>query len=154
MNTASLKPSLFTFTWAYAMCVAIIYAVNIFIELPSNSAMGIIAMMAATMPAGGKFFTIYERLPTKGERARFAVMGTAIAMAISAAFVFGTFQFYGLPFSLEALAEGLGIPAADLQPVLGIGLAVAVIAGLLVLYFAFNMGAKGGAKALAKQRAK
>ena len=85
MNTASLKPSLFTFTWAYAMCVAIIYAVNIFIELPSNSAMGIIAMMAATMPAGGKFFTTYERLPTKGERARFAVMGTAIAMAISAA---------------------------------------------------------------------
>jgi ABC-type Na+ efflux pump permease subunit len=154
MNAASLKPSLFTFTWAYALCVAIIYAVNIFITLPNSSAMGIIAMMAATMPAGGKFFTTFERLPTKGERFRFAVLGTAITLAISAAFVFGTFQFYGVPFSLDALAEGLEIPAADIKPILGIGLAVAIFAGLLVLYFAFNMGAKGGAKALANQRAK
>jgi hypothetical protein len=154
MTPASLKPSLFTFTWAYVLCIALIYAVNMVIELPNSSAMGIIAMMAATMPAGGKFFTTYDRLPTKGERFRFAVMGTAITLAISAVFVFGTFQFYGVPFSLDALAEGLGIPAADLQPILGIGIAVAIVAGLLVLYFAFNMGAKGGAKALAKQRAK
>jgi hypothetical protein len=154
MTAPSLKPALFTFTWAYLLCLVIIYLVNTFIELPSTNAMGIIAMMAATMPAGGKFFTTQNRLPTKGERARFAVMGTAVTVAIGAAFVFGTFQFYGVPFSLDALAEGLGIPAADLQPLLGIGIAVAILIGLLVLYFAFNMGAKAGAKALAKQQAK
>lgn len=154
MTAASLKPSLFTFAWVYTMCVATIYLVNIFVTLPNTSAMGIIAMLAASMPAGGKFTTTFDRLPTKGERFRFAILGTAITLAIAAIFVVGTFQFYGVPFSFDALAAGLDVPAADLKPILGIGIAVAILAGLLVLYVAFNMGAKGAAKALQKQRAK
>lgn len=154
MTPASLKPALFTFTLAYVLCLVLIYAVNLVIELPSSSAMGIIAFMAATMPAGGKFFTSYDRLPTKGERFRFAVMGSAIAMAISASVIVGSFQFYGIPFSLAVLAEGLGVPAADLKPILGIGLGVAILVGLLVLYFAFNIGAKSAAKAVQRQRTK
>lgn len=154
MIAASLKSSLFTFTWAYVLCLALVFAVTMFIELPNNSAMGIVAMMAATMPARGKFFTTYGRLPTKSERFRFAVIGMAITLALSAVFVFSTFQFYGMPFSLDTLALGLGLPAEDIKPILGIAVAVAIVVGLIVLYFAFNMGAKSGARVLAKQRAK
>ncbi len=154
MTEASLKPSLFTFTWAYVLCSAIIYIANLLVTLPNNSAMGIVALMAATMPAGAKFFTTNERLPSKGERFRFAVIGTAITLSLSAAFAFGTFKYYGIPFTVESLAEAVDVRAADLQPILAAIIAVAIAAGMLVIYFAFNMGAKGGAKALAKQRAK
>ena len=153
-QTASLKPALLIFTAAFLATSILVYVISLFIDLSNNSALGIIALMGAAVPAGSKFFTANSRLPTKGERLRFAVMGSLIAVATSALFVVAGFLYYGVPLSTDNLAVALGIPPGDMTAILLIGLSIGLVLSVLVLYFAFNLGSRGALKQAAKQATK
>ena len=153
-QSASLKPALLIFTAAFLAASVLVYLISLFVDLSNNSALGIIALMTAAIPAGSKFFTTNNRLPTKLERLRFAAMGSLIAIATSVLFLVAGFVYYGVPLSTDNLAVALGLPPSDIAMFLAIGLFIGALLGVVVLYFALNFGSKSAMKQAAKQATK
>jgi hypothetical protein len=134
-----------------------IEVITSYVEMQS-SAMGIIVIFAAAMGAGGVFATAAKRVPTRGEKFKFAVLATLAGMAIAYLALWGAFWWYSVPFNMDSVAFGLAggdmNMALDLKEMLPFVLAIAAVVNLLFAYLGLGMGAKQNAKQQAKLAAK
>jgi hypothetical protein len=154
LTDTPLRPAFMTFLGAFLFCSALVFVITLFVDLSGNSALGIITVMASAMPAGQVFFTRSDRLPTTGEKARFALFATGVSVLLSLLLLIGAMVYYQLPLNLASLAALFGVSGSDLSGLIPIVLAGAAALTFVVAFFAFGFGAKGAMKQRAKLAAK
>jgi hypothetical protein len=147
-NTLAANRYLFQFIGAYVLCSAIIFAITTLLNFDVPSSMGIITLIASTAPVVQSFVKREQRLPSKGERARFALLATTASLALSALAVLAMLSVYSVG-PMEAL-QTLGIPlwGAALLAV------IAILVSWLVLYFFTGFMSKQALKQIEKAKAK
>ena len=84
-NVTLSGPSLTQFTMAYALCLAMILAITTVLRFEVPSSMGIISLMAAMSWPVQTYVMKTGQALTNGQRARFALWGTLISIALSLA---------------------------------------------------------------------
>lgn len=154
MVSAVFRPALMLFLLAYLGCSAFVYVISLFIDLSNNSFMGIVALMAAALPAGQKFFASNTRLPTTSEKLQFSLYGSIISIIVSALIVVGTALYFGLPLSLDSIGAMVGMPTADVPMILTFALIAGLVLGTGLIYLFFGMGAKTALKQSQRPTAK
>jgi hypothetical protein len=132
----------------------LLFAISYFfpdIEMPGS--IGIIFLLVGAMSAGGAFAHATKRRMTTGEKFRFAVVATVLAILLSLAVVWGMFAYYGVPFSVQTMImamAGEAVSEAEIRQMLPIIGAVALVVGVLVCFFGVGAGASGQVKQLEK----
>ncbi len=125
------------------------------IEMPSS--IGIVFLTVAAISAGQIFAKDASRAMTSGEKFKFAVLATILAMVLAICALWAMFAFYGVPFTLENVFLGTvgEVPSAnEMQMFALIGAGIGILVSLLVCYFGSGMGAKMYLKQMAKLAAK
>lgn len=142
---------LLRFTGIYALCCLALSAAAYFIPSLPNS-LGIVALIAAVAPIGQMFARETGRVPTSGEKASFATLGTIASLAVSAVlfYIFAAIEVGpGQVFAaIGAMMQQAGIGAG----VVAIILAIAVAVSWLVIYFFSGIMAKQTLKQLAVKK--
>ncbi len=150
--SGSLTKPLLIFT-AFIIAGNIILAIiGSYIELPSS--IGIIVMVAAAMGAGQSFGNSTRRLMTKGERFRFALIATLIAIVVAILAFWAAFAYYGVPFTLQNMMLGFGIAPGEVEEfksIMMIIIPIALLINIAVAYFTVGFGARSALKQLEKQ---
>ena len=110
------------------------------ITLPNS--MGIVAVMAALAPVAQSMATNERRELTKGERAKFALLGSLCLTVMAAASWFADFALGGSP------------PAGgDITPfVIAVAAPIALVVGWLVIYFSLGFMVRSWVKKLQAQK--
>jgi nitrate reductase NapE component len=152
MPIATLTRPLGIFAFALAAVMAALYAISQFVELPGGSAMGVVSLIAATMPAGQNFYKTELRRATLGEKLTFAVLATVIVAVLNIGALYGLMSYYGIPFTQANIMTLFDVPTQDqglfLNIVLFGGLGIAFV-GIYAMFWAAIRGAeKQAAKAL------
>jgi hypothetical protein len=133
----------------FALQVLVIVITSIF-EFDAGSAMGIIVMFVSTQWPMSVFVNQYSRMPTKGERARFAIYCAFAGLVLSLALIYVLGLIFGQNvlsvLFAEARASGMSAPLV-IGGILLIGFAV----GWLVVYFASGFSAKQAIKIFEKK---
>jgi hypothetical protein len=149
-ENVSMLPFVGFFLIAVVALQAIVIAITTIFQFDAGGAMGIIVMFVATQWPMSMFVNKSSRVPTKGERVRFATLGTIGALLLSLAIVYiiGFFVGDNLISALiaDAQAEGMSAPL-----VVGFVLLVGFVIGWLVVYFASGFSAKQAMKIFDKQ---
>ena len=153
MSHVSLSRPLAFYTFALIVCIVAFTLLSNVIELPSSS-VGVVSLIAATMPAGQIFYKAAGRLPGRGEKLRFALLATVIGYVVNFVALAGLFSYYGIPLTLAGASAVFGIDLVREMNVLVIVLGVATLISILLTYLFFHLGAKGAQKQAAKLAAK
>ena len=153
MPHVSLFRPLAFYTCALIACVVAFTLLSNVIELPSSS-VGVVSLIAATMPAGQIFYKAANRLPSRGEKLRFSVCAAVIGYIVNFAALAGLFTYYGIPLTLAGASAVFGVDLVREVKVLAIVLGVATLISVLLTYLFFHLGAKSAQKQAAKLAAK
>jgi hypothetical protein len=141
---ASLTQPLIIFLAINLVLIILAQAAAIIFNFALPSATGIIIMMAALPAAMQSFVKSVGRIPSKGERIRFASLGSIGVLAVSAISILGLMLYYRL--NLEQLL-GIG-PITPMMTAIVLGISLFV--SWLLIYFGSSIFAKQQAKLLAK----
>jgi hypothetical protein len=142
---------LLRFTGIYVLCCLALSIAAYFIPSLPNS-LGIVALIAAVAPVGQMFARDKGRVPTSGEKASFATLGTLASLAVSAA-LFLAFVAIEVGPSQAVPAIGALMQSAGVGPVfIAAVLAFAIAVSWLVIYFFSGMMAKQALKQLAAKK--
>ena len=144
--TTSLKPYLFRFTWAYALCAVVLAVIASFLPFDIGSGAGIATLFAAAGASGQKFAQDQSRLPDKSERLRFALWASLLTWLVTllllAAIVFANIGLGGAP---NFLAYTLGYAIDFIRNNLGLAIAVTLVATIVqvaLIYYIWNSFAR------------
>jgi hypothetical protein len=147
---ANMLPFVGQFLIALVALQALVVAITSIFQFDAGGAMGIIVMFIATQWPMSSFVKNNGRLPSKGERVRFATIGAIGGLLLSLAIVYVLGLFFGgnviSALIAEAQSEGISAPM-----VIGFVLLVGFIVGWLVIYFASGFSAKQALKIADKQ---
>jgi hypothetical protein len=143
-GSASLTRPLILFLAINLLVIILAQAAAIMFNFTLPSATGIIILMAALPAAMQSFVKSEGRVPSKGERVRFASLGAIGVLAVSAIPIIGLMLYYGL--SLEEFL-GLG-PITPMMTTIVLG--ISLLVSWVLIYFGSSIFAKQQAKLLAK----
>lgn len=125
------------------------------VELPGS--LGILLMMAAAMAAGQIGGQNVKRRLTLKEKAVFALVATALGLAVTVGMLWAIFAWHGVPFTIPFVimaATGEMVPQAEITEMLPYVLGFMVVISLLITFFAVGWGARTQVKAMERQAAK
>lgn len=128
-----------------------------FPELPIPSSMGIILAMVAAMSAGQSGAKAVGRRLVFSEKAVFAVLATVLSAALGIALLWGTFAWFGVPFTLENVVlsmTGDTAPSAEIISIMTWVIPVVLVIYVLITYFGAAMGVRNQIKLQEKLAAK
>jgi hypothetical protein len=143
-----------TLIFGYVVLVAIGY---FFPQLEMPGSIGVVFQMVAAMAAGGTFATATGRRMTSGEKLRFAILATALALLLTVAVLWGMLAYVGLPFTLQnvlLVVTGEMVPPGEMMAFLPIVIAVSIVISLLICFFAVGFGARNQIKQAERLAAK
>lgn len=152
MSQASLARPLAVFGFTLILVMAVLVALSQFVELPGGSAMGVVSLLVATLPAGQSFYKAAQRRATFAEKLMFALGATLIAAVINLAVLYGILTYYGVEFSRANIMAVFQVPVQDealfLKIVLIGGLGFTFCAIWLIFWAAIRGAEKQAAKAV------
>jgi hypothetical protein len=126
-------------------------------DLPIPASMGAILAMVAALSAGQTGTKAVDRRLVFKEKAVFAVLATALSLALSIAAYWVIFAYEGVPFTLEnvvLLMTGDVVPAYEIRQILSWVLPVVLLVYLVVTYFGVGIGSRNQLKLQEKLAAK
>lgn len=119
------------------------------ITLPNS--MGVLAVMAALAPVAQSMARNEGRVLTRGERAKFALLGSLSITVLAAASWFADFALRGL--RLPAGSQGPQLAAGEITPlVIALAAPIALVVGWLVIYFGLGFMVRGWVKKLEAEK--
>jgi hypothetical protein len=157
-GTSSMSKMLLAFLGFLILFQAALAGIGYFFpDFEEPKSMGLIILMVSAMSSGQIFVRDSGRALTSGEKLKFAVLGTIISLALSIGLAWATFAYFGIPFTPSTVylaLIGQNPSPGDLQMFVLVGGGVAIIASILICYFAAGFGAKTQLKQMAKLAAK
>ena len=133
------------------LLIAISIAVSIFFNFDLPRSTDIIALIASTAAVGQSFARKQGRAMAKGERLRFANLGTLISVALTWGIIFLALFFLIGSFSPTVIAQGMGLTKLPPLWLLALLQAVAALITWLVLYFGLGFFGRQMVKQMKKK---
>ena len=151
LSIALLLRPLAIFSGALLAVTAALVAISQIVDLPGGSALGVVTLIAATMPAGQSFYKANQRRATFGEKLTFALLATLIAAAMNLATLYAVMAYFQIPFTFANVMTLFQVPAQDqalfLNIVLIVGLGITFLGTYLMFWAAIRGAEKQAAKA-------
>ncbi len=148
---APLARYLWQFTGLFVLLTALAIAVPYIFNFDLPSATAIIVVMASAAAVGQNFARKEGRAMAKGERLRFANLGTLISMVLTLGTIFLSLFFLIGSFSPAVIAQSMGLTELPPLWLLALLQAVAALITWLVLYFGLGFFSKQMVKQMNKR---
>jgi hypothetical protein len=121
----------------------------LFPDLPIPSSMGIVVAMIAAMSSGQAASKALNRKLVFREKAVFALLATAVSVALGVAVFWAILAYFGVPFTLENVilaTTGDAVPADEIRRMLAWIVPIVLVVYVLITYFGAAMGSRNQIK--------